>query len=59
MFTIQLAFDRPTKRTVRFAHDDFGTVYVPNEVFEQLGRPDSIDLTLTPAPAAAAALKAA
>lgn len=49
MFTIDLAFDRPTKRTVRFAHPDYGTLYVPNEVYKQLGEPDSIRMTLSPA----------
>lgn len=51
MFTIELAFERPTKRTVRFAHPDYGTVYVPNDVYEQLGQPETLRMTLEAAPA--------
>jgi hypothetical protein len=46
MVTIELDFERPTKRTVRFFNEDFGTVYIPNAVYEQLGRPEHIKLSL-------------
>lgn len=52
MVTIELEFERPTKSKVRFRHDDFGTVYVPNAVFDQLGRPERLSITLEPARAA-------
>lgn len=46
MVTLELQFDRPTKRTVRFHNEEFGTVYVPNAVYEQLGQPERLRLTL-------------
>jgi hypothetical protein len=48
MFSIELAFDRPTKRTVRYQNEEFGTVYIPNQMVEDLGRPDAIRLTIEP-----------
>jgi hypothetical protein len=50
-FSLELRFERPTKRTVRFHNEDFGTVYVPNTVYEQLGRPEILRLTLDAVPA--------
>jgi hypothetical protein len=48
MVTLELGFDRPTKHTVRFHNDEFGTVYVPNAVYDELGQPERITLTLAP-----------
>lgn len=51
MVTLELTFDRPTKRTVRFFNEDFGTIYVPNHVYKQLGEPKRLQVTLEPAQA--------
>lgn len=56
MVTLELVYDRPTKRTVRFYNEDFGTVYVPNAVYQELGHPERLTITIE---AAAPALTAA
>lgn len=48
MYVLELAFERATKNTVRYSHPDFGTVYVPNRVVNELGRPERITITLEP-----------
>jgi len=53
MITVELEYEQPTKNKVRFHHELWGTVYVPNSVFEQLGRPEQITMRLEAATAAA------
>jgi hypothetical protein len=49
MFTIRLVRDKVTKNKVRYVEADFGALYVPNAVVEQLGRPDAIELSISAA----------
>lgn len=58
MFTVELLFEKATKNTIRFRSEDYGTVYVPNQVYADLGQPKALNLTLEPA-AAPVALTAA
>jgi hypothetical protein len=53
MFTVELQFEKATKNKVRMQHPDFGTIYVPNEVYAELGNPERLKVTLEPAHVAA------
>lgn len=46
MVTIELEFEKSTKNKVRFHHPDFGSIYIPNEKFAELGMPERIRLSI-------------
>lgn len=53
MITVELAREKETKRTVRFAEKDedgqVGIIYVPKPTLEALGNPKRLTLTLNAA----------
>lgn len=43
---VEFSRDVETKNKVRYSNTDFGTIYVPKHIAEELGQPEKLKVTL-------------